>query len=79
MIGCLVVEVPRDAEVDAEGVDGVVGCPEGVAAACVEMGDIDVAAYTLDGEVGVAVEDGPVADLDARLCGVLCGVHPHEG
>ena len=64
---------------DAEGVDGVVGRPEGIAITCVEVGDVDVAAHTLDGEIGVAVEDGPVANLDARLRGVLNGVHPHEG
>ena len=41
---------------DAEGIHGIVGSPEVVAGALVEVGDVDVAAHTLDGEVGVAVE-----------------------
>ena len=75
----LIVEVPGDAEVDAQGIDGVVGRPEGVAIAGVEVGDVDVTAHALDGEVGVAVEDGVVAELHAGLRGVLHHELPDEG
>ena len=64
---------------DAEGIHGIVGSPEVVAGALVEVGDIDVAAHSLEGEVSVAVENGVVADLHTGLRYVLHGVLLEEG
>ena len=50
-----------------------------MSAACVEMGYVDVASDTLDGEVGIAIEDGVVADVDAFLRSVLRGELSDEG